>query len=574
MQKIITIRETQNPDILNDTNLHPILKRIYLKRNIKDKIEIDNQFKHLLHYQDLSDINIAVERLYIALEKKENILIVGDYDVDGATSTALLVKTLKNFGATNINFFVPDRFKYGYGLSKEIIFAVKDSFKPTLIITVDNGITSSMGVACANENNINVIITDHHLPGNTLPDAIAIINPNKPKDNFKSKNIAGVGVAFYLMLALRAKLRTQNWFNKNNIAEYSLLNVLDLVALGTVSDMVVLDHNNRILVHNGMRHIRANNCCFGIKALLDKKDISATKITDLTFIVAPRLNAAGRLEDMALGIYCLLADDLPTAKKLAQQLQKLNTQRRKLEEQMQKEAEHYLENYKFANDKLPLGLCLHNENWHQGIIGILASRIKEQTHSPVIAFANHDDEFIKGSARSIEKVHIRDVLAKIDAENPTLIEKFGGHAMAAGLTLRAKNYSSFNNLFIKEIKNILTSADLHETIITDGALNANELTSDLINILQGAGPWGNGFPEPIFCGNFYILDQRIIGQKHLKLTLEYQDKIFDAIYFKCDLKLWPNFRITEAQIAYIPDENEYLNQKKIQLIVKHIVPLI
>lgn len=555
---------------------HPLLARIYQARGVQSTTELELSLKELIPFHHLMDIDKAVVTLASALQKQQHIMIIGDFDADGATSTALAVSALKYFGAKNISYLVPNRFEYGYGLTPEIVNVAARS-KPDLIITVDNGISSVAGVALANQLGINVIITDHHLPGNELPAAAAIVNPNQKGDEFASKNLAGVGVIFYLMLALRAHLRSSNWFTQQNIPDPNMVQLLDLVALGTVADVVTLDKNNRILVKQGLERIRNNKMCLGIRALLEVGGRSAHNLlaTDLGFVVGPRLNAAGRLDDISLGIECLLTDDANKARAIAVQLDTLNRERQAIEETMQQQAQQILRQLHFK-DKISPGICLFDENWHQGVIGILAARIKEQFHRPVIAFARISDTELKGSARSIAGVHIRDVLAEIAVRHPELISKFGGHAMAAGLSLEQQNYAAFAQIFAEEVNRHVNSDELYGKIYSDGELTATELSLEIAEMLAAAGPWGQGFSQPIFDGIFSLVEQRIVGQNHLKmiLSLNNNEKIIDAIAFNVDLKNWPNHRCEKVQIAYRLDINEFRGRRNIQLLVEHLEPII
>jgi single-stranded-DNA-specific exonuclease len=553
-------------------NIHPVLQRVYSTRGIKADLELEHSFDHLLPYQLLLGIDAAVACLYQALEQDKKILIVGDFDADGATSTAVAIRALRSFGAKNIDFLVPNRFAFGYGLTPELVQVAHRDFNPALIVTVDNGIANHAGVIAAKELGMQVVITDHHLAAETLPPADAIVNPNQPLDTFPSKNIAGVGVIFYVMLALRRYLSERNWFIEKNIPEPNMSKLLDIVALGTVADVVALDHNNRILVQQGLRRIRAGHCVPGITALLELGARNQARLvsSDLGFVVAPRLNAAGRLDDMSLGIECLLTDDIVRARDIAQTLNQLNDERRLIEQDMQEQALALLQKLNVEQTILPNGLCLFDEDWHQGVIGILASRIKDRYHRPVIAFALSAEGELKGSARSISGVHIRDALANIAIQYPGLIEKFGGHAMAAGLTIRRDSFELFADAFATEITNQLKEQDLQYTLFSDGELESNDLTLDLAEIIRAAGPWGQAFPEPAFDGVFELIEQRLVGGKHLKMTLGKEDVILDAIAFNIDINLWPNYRTDCVKIVYRLDVNEFRNKRKIQLIVEHL----
>jgi len=555
--------------------LHPILQRIYRARGILSATELERGLNNLLPFHQLHGIEQAVEGLYQALLERQHILIIGDFDADGATSTAVAVTALNSLGAQKVSYLVPNRFAFGYGLSPEIVQEAA-KLQPDLIITVDNGISSHAGVAAANALGIKVIVTDHHLASHTLPEALAIVNPNKPNCPFASKALSGVGVIFYVMLALRAHLRTVNWFNLQQLAEPNMAELLDLVALGTVADVVPLDKNNRILVHQGLMRIRAGHARPGILALLQiaKRNPQQLIASDLGFAIGPRLNAAGRLDDMSLGIACLLAKSLEQALPLAQTLDELNNERRLIEADMQQQAFVELNKLKFNSEQLPLGLCLFDEQWHQGVIGILASRIKDKLHRPVIAFAPASEHELKGSARSVHGIHIRDVLDAIATQQPSLINKFGGHAMAAGLSLAKTNFAAFSQAFDQEIRKQVSEAELKGEIITDGELSEMELTLEVAELLREAGPWGQAFPEPLFEGEFEVIEQRLVGNKHLKLVLATTKmQLLDAIAFNIDTNHWPNHRTRKVLAIYRLDINEFNNRRNVQLVVEYLQPL-
>jgi len=574
MKKKIAHYSGQDITCFESLNLHPILARVYSHRNIHQVSQLDNSLSNLLLYHHLLNIEEAVAVIYQAIQAQEKILIIGDYDADGATSTALMMRVLRAFGARNISYLVPNRFDFGYGLTPTLVESIgKD--KPDLIITVDNGIASHEGVELANSFGINVVITDHHISPDELPKAAAIVNPNQKNDLFESKNLAGVGVAFYLLMALRAKLRAEHWFEKNNIEEPNLANHLDLVALGTVADIVTLDHNNRILVQQGLARIRSEKCCEGIRALIDisNRKLSSITAADLGFAIGPRLNAAGRLEDMSIGIECLLADDKVCARELAETLNRLNQERRVIENSMQLEAVSILEKIKFKQDqKLPTGVCLFNESWHQGVIGILASRVKDSINRPVIAFAVDSDNqnYLKGSARSVSGLPMCDVLSNISMNHPEIIIKFGGHAMAAGLTIAKNHFKTFLKVFDDEVKQILKQPLTEEIMLSDGKLTPEDFTLTLAEQIKFAGPWGEGFPEPLFDGEFVVVDQRLLGQKHLKLTLDLGSHLIDAIAFNIDPNEWPNFRYNKVRLAFSLDINEYRERKQLQLLAHYL----
>src|SRR3990167_1242274 len=536
MPKCIVRRANTTKKTTQLSSLPPLLQKIYLARKIESMNDIDRSLSALLPYQNLSNIEKAAARLADAIEKNQFILIIGDFDADGATSTAVAVAALKLFGATKVDFLVPNRFTFGYGLTPEIV-DVAATKSPDLIITVDNGISSIDGVARANHFNIDVIVTDHHLQGDQLPDAFAIVNPNQKNDLFESKNLAGVGVIFYVMLAVRAELILRNYFTKNNINKPNLANLLDLVALGTIADVVPLDKNNRVLVHQGLQRIRANKACPGIQALLKitNKDYINLIASDLGFSIGPRLNAAGRLDDMSLGIHCLLESNVEKALEKAEQLDQLNHERRAIENDMKNQAFQIVDQLDF-NKALPIGICLYDANWHQGVIGLVASRVKEKLNRPVIAFANAGHHIIKGSARSVYGVHIRDILDCIAKKYPDLLSKFGGHAMAAGLSIHQKDFQQFSIIFSDIISQHLTEDQLKQHIESDGVLNHADLTLENAHLLREAGPWGQHFPEPIFDGEFDIVNQRLVGGAHLKLVLKPIDGNYcvEAIAFQVD----------------------------------------
>jgi single-stranded-DNA-specific exonuclease len=572
----ITRRVVDPPLALGIAGLHPVLARVYAQRGIESTEQLERGLAHLLPLDQLKGIDQAATLLAEAVTAQQRILIIGDFDCDGATSSALAVRALHMLGATQVDYLVPNRFEYGYGLTPEIV-AVAAQRQPDLIVTVDNGISSIEGVAAANERNIRVLITDHHLPGRELPAAAAMVNPNQQGDTFPSKNLAGVGVIFYVMLALRARLREDHWFEQQALPEPNLATLLDLVALGTVADVVPLDHNNRILVAQGLARIRQGQCCSGISALLQtaKRRQQDLVAADLGFALGPRLNAAGRLEDMSLGIECLLTDDPDKAMALARQLDDLNIERRQIENEMKDEAMVTLDAMALEESTdLPVGLCLFEPHWHQGVIGILASRIKERLHRPVIVFAQSDEKTIKGSARSIPGLHIRDVLDAVAAHHPGLLTRFGGHAMAAGLTLDADQFERFSGAFDEEVRSLLGPDDLRREILSDGLLGGDELDLSLAETLRRAGPWGQGFPEPVFDGVFTVVNRRIVGERHLKLMLQPtgSDRNIDAIAFNTVDDAWP-VKVDQVELAYRLDVNDYNGRRTVQLLVEHIRPL-
>ncbi|MFY7698417.1 MAG: single-stranded-DNA-specific exonuclease RecJ [Legionella sp.] len=555
-------------------HLHPVLQRVYASRGIVNQSQLDKRVQTLLPFNQLTDIDKAVQRLELALQKNERLLIVGDFDADGATSTALAISALRVMGAKQVDFLVPNRFEFGYGLTPGLV-GVASKWQPNLIITVDNGISSIDGVAAAKQVGIDVLITDHHLPGLTLPDACAIVNPNQFNDKFLSKSIAGVGVIFYVMLALRRHLATRGWFIQQGIAEPNMAQFLDLVALGTVADVVSLDQNNRILVNQGLARMRQGLCRPGIRALIEVAGRRCEQLreSDLGFAIAPRLNAAGRLDDMSLGIDCLLASNFEQAKVLAQHLDDLNIERRKIETDMKEKAiailDKLFEQVNSGENQLPIGLCLVDKSWHQGVIGILAGRLKDKYHRPVIAFAMVNEQEMKGSARSIPGLNIRDVLATIDKDYPGLITKFGGHAMAAGLSLSVAAFEQFKQAFVNEVGKHIDLSQCSGEILSDGSLQQDEFTLELTSILHSAGPWGQQFSEPLFDNVFEVLDQRIVGQNHLKLTIVHEQggEPLDAIAFNIDTKLWPNHRARYIHAAFKLDMNHYRGRTTLQLLI-------
>ncbi len=556
------------------SSLHPVLQRVYCGRNITHVDQIGRELIGLLPPNKLKGIDRAAELLAKAVREQWRILIIGDFDADGATSSALAVSALKAFGANHVDYLVPNRFEFGYGLTPEIV-EVATSFSPDVIITVDNGISSVSGVAAAKEYGIKVLVTDHHLAGDSLPNADVIVNPNQPGCDFPSKNLAGVGVIFYVMTALRSLLRTENWFAENNLVEPNMASFLDLVALGTVADVVPLDENNRILVYQGLQRIKAGFARPGILALLEvgKRQRQRLVASDLGFAVGPRLNAAGRLDDMSLGINCLLTTDPFLAKEMASQLDELNQDRKNIEVGMQREAMAALKPLHLNEGQLPFGICMYDENWHQGVIGILASRIKDRYHRPVIAFADAGNGEIKGSARSIDGLHIRDVLDAVAVHHPGLLTKFGGHAMAAGMSLLKENFEQFRDAFDGEIRRLLTAEAFEPDIVTDGELSSADINAETAHTIREGGPWGQAFPEPLFDGVFLVLQQRLVAERHLKLVLaplNNKQAIIDAIQFNADLEIWPDSSIEMVRLAYRLDINEYRGEQNVQLMVEYI----
>lgn len=555
------------PEDLPNT-IPSVLKRIYAQRGVTSAQELEHNLKNLLPPSSLGGVKEASQYLIQAMRANKNILIVGDFDADGATSSALAVLALKKMGHAKVEYLVPNRFEFGYGLTPEIV-ALAKARNAALIVTVDNGISSISGVNAANEAGIPVIVTDHHLAAEHLPNALAIVNPNAPGNEFESKVAAGVGVIFYTMLALRAALREDGWFTEKGIAEPNLAELLDLVALGTVADVVPLDSNNRIMVAQGLARIRAGKCRPGITAILQVagRNPALAQANDMGFAVGPRLNAAGRLDDMSLGIECLLADSYEDALKIAHDLDALNRERRQIEDGMKQEAEKMLDSWSPEDTptELPWGLCLYKEDWHQGVIGILASRIKEKFHRPVIAFAPGDPGFVKGSARSIPGFHIRDALDEIAAKSPKLLSKFGGHAMAAGMTIAEEDFVEFSQRFDEVARKYLDESDLSLTLYSDGEVPAAEMNLDTAQALVHGGPWGQGFIEPMFDGEFFVLNSRVVGEKHWKLVLQQADgkQSVDAISFN-SVEDWPQVP-GQIRAAYRLDVNEWRGQCSLQL---------
>lgn len=567
--KTKTISHTHDHQL--PSQLHPIIQRIFLNRGVTQSNELERGLNALIPFHLLKGIEDAVALIHQAFVHRKRILIIGDFDADGATSSALAVQALKAMGAGSVQFLVPNRFEYGYGLTPEIVTVALNE-KPDLLITVDNGISSLEGVRFAKEQGLQVLVTDHHLPGHQLPDADAIVNPNQPGCEFPSKNLAGVGVIFYVMLALRSHLRQSNWFDPIQRPEPNLGELLDLVALGTYADVVPLDHNNRILVYQGLKRIQNGFCRPGILALLkiagrDPKTISAK---DLGFAIGPRLNAAGRLDDMALGIECLLSPSMDAAMEMAKLLDELNHERRSIEVSMKKEAFQFL--HHLDEHTLPTGICLFEEDWHQGVIGIVAGRVKDQFHRPTIAFAAVNEDELKGSARSIEGLHIRDVLDEIASQHPDILKKFGGHAMAAGLSLKRKDYARFAQIFDETVQSHLSAEHLKKQLLSDGVLETEHFNLPLAELIREHGPYGQAFPEPLFDGHFEIVSQRLLNGKHLKLSLKSGTRLLNAIAFHVDPTVWPNNRVARVYMAYRLEVNEYNHSRSLQLLVEHLEP--
>ena len=545
-----------------------LLDRVFSARGINDPSQLERGLVNLLSPADLPEIDIAAARLADAVEQNQKILIVGDFDADGATSVALCLLALRAMGATNVDFLVPNRFDYGYGLSPEIV-QLAATLAPNVIVTVDNGVASVDGVALANEMGIDVVVTDHHLPGDVLPDAHALVNPNVGDNAFASKSMAGVGVAYYLLSWVRQTLRQRDYFASRQIPEPNMAQYLDLVALGTVADVVPLDQNNRILVHQGLLRIRRGKTRPGIAALarVGKRDLSTLSASDMGFALGPRLNAAGRLQDMSVGIRCLVTDDPAEAGQLAAELDSLNQTRREIEQGMVADAEMILTQITPAPDEM--GIAVYHESFHQGVVGIVAGRLREKFHRPAIVFADASDasDELKGSARSIDGLNIRDVLDSIATRLPGMLPKFGGHAMAAGLSIKRVHLARFQKAFDKAVRAAVTQDMLDAVLLTDGSLKQEQLNLQTVATLADAGPWGNGFAEPLFAGEFKLVNQRVVGQDHLKLVLRLNDQLIDAIAFRQKpLGGQPE----HVNVVYKPALNDYAGQQTLQLMVEYI----
>lgn len=578
MNKKIVRRPAVNTEHL-PAHLPGMLKQIYASRGVGHSNELLLTAGQLHPAELMLGLEQACPIILAAIKQHQRIIVIGDFDADGATSTALMMEGLVLMGSVNHQFLVPNRFEYGYGLSPEIV-EIAHQQGAELIITVDNGISCHQGVEKAKQLGLTVIITDHHLPGAKLPPADAIINPNQGDCTFPSKAIAGVGVAFYLMIALRKYCRDQGWFQEKGLAEPNIAQLLDLVALGTVADVVALDANNRILVAQGLKRIRAGHTRPGIQALIEiaKRNQNTLVASDFGFALGPRINAAGRLDDMAFGINCLLAPDINSARVMAQELDDLNKTRREIEQGMQVEAERVLGTLITGESALdeqlvPSAIALFQHDWHQGVIGIVAGRIKEKFHRPTVVFASASEDNqleLKGSARSIPGLHIRDLLEHLHSQHPGLIIKFGGHAMAAGLSIKSENFAQFQQLFAKYAEQWLDEASLQATIISDGPLESSEYNLPFAQLLRDAGPWGQQFIEPTFDDEFIIIQQRLVGEKHLKLMVEKSGQCFDAIAFNVDLTQWPNNQTKKVHLAFRLDINEFRGKQNLQLMVEHI----
>ena len=561
----VVTRDAPDPKLLAAlSGFDPITARLFAARGVADPRQLDYALSRLAPISLLENVDAAVDLL--VAQRATRITVVGDFDVDGATSAALMLRCLREFGFEDVDYLVPNRFEFGYGLTPEIV-RIAAGNSPGLLVTVDNGISSLAGVEEANRLGIPVLVTDHHLPGNELPDAAVVVNPNLPGSRFPSRNLAGVGVAFYVLAALGRRLERAGLRGAARVPS----RYLDLVALGTVADVVPLDHNNRVLVDQGLRRIRAGQTVPGIEALLRQsgRQLARTVSADLGFVAGPRINAAGRLEDISIGIECLLTDDMSTAQHHAAILDQINGERREIESTMREQAFAYVDEMDARN--LPGCVCVYDEAWHQGVVGLVAARVRERCHRPSIAFARESDSLLKGSARSIPGVHVRDLLEAVHAVDPDLIVKFGGHAMAAGLTIAEANYDTFTRLVAEQLERLYPSADFSGAIVSDGVLPEQALNLDFARRLREAGPWGAGFPEPVWSGDFEVVEQRTVGEKHVKLRVRSAagGNTLDAIAFNQAGPAWRGF----VQLAYRLDVNEYRGFESAQLVVEQIAPV-
>ncbi len=566
-------RHAEISSALQTTALPEVLKRIYASRGITDPGELALNLDQLLPPARLKGVTDAAELLADAIEGEARVLIVGDFDADGATSCAMAVSVLQQMGLREVAYLVPNRFEFGYGLTPEIV-EMAAAQMPDLIVTVDNGISSVEGVLAARAMGISVLITDHHLPGNSLPAADVIVNPNQPDCRFPSKSLAGVGVMFYVLSAVRAALRQRGWFNAEGIEEPNLGDALDLVALGTVADVVPLDRNNRILVAAGLARIRSGRARPGIEALFEVagRDHQQASAADLGFIVGPRLNAAGRLDDMSIGIECLLAESSASARGFAEKLHQLNRERRDIEQSMQQDAMAQLESIDLEGDASLFAMTLYDPGWHQGVIGILASRIRERVHRPTLVFADADEGMLKGSGRSIAGLHLRDVLDQVATQHPGLLTKFGGHAMAAGLSLAKEDLDRFRRALNDAVADALGHIPPERTEESDGALAPGDFGLLLAEQLASGGPWGQHFPEPLFDGQFSVRSHRIVGEKHLKLTLDAEGTEIEGIAFNIEVSEWLAAPLQTLHALYRLNVNEYRGERRAQLIIQSFWP--
>lgn len=556
--------------------LHPVMQRVYAARGVSSVQQLQRDLRCLADVSRLQGVGHAAGLLADAVMEQQRVLVVGDFDADGATSVALFMRAMRAMGMRSVDYLVPNRFDFGYGLTPPIAEIAAERGAEVLV-TVDNGISSHAGVQTARELGMRVVITDHHLPGSSLPDADAIVNPNLPGDGFPSKALAGVGVIFYVLAAVRARLRAAGWFAAGVRDEPQLGMLLDLVALGTVADVVPLDANNRVLVEQGLRRIRAGQTCPGIRALLQVagRDPSRAVASDLGFAAGPRLNAAGRLEDISVGIQCLLTEDMNEAERLAAELDSLNRQRREIEQSMEQEALAGLEQTMEAlQGEVPAALCVHDTHWHQGVVGIVASRLKERFHRPAVVFAPDGDGLLKGSGRSIPAVHMRDALERVHSQNPGLIVRFGGHAAAAGLTLARDGLDHFRQAFQKVVRDWLEPHELEGELLTDGPLAPTELGMDLARQIREGGPWGQGFAEPCFDNRFQVQGSRVVGERHLKMNLRHVDggHTMEAIAFRAVDHGWTARMPEHIRAVYRLDINVWRGDQRLQLIVDHLEP--
>jgi single-stranded-DNA-specific exonuclease len=566
-------RQADISSALQHAALPEVLKRVYASRGIIDPSELALGLDQLLPPASLKGVADAAELLADAIEGEARVLIVGDFDADGATSCAMAVSVLQQMGLREVAYLVPNRFEFGYGLTPEIV-EMAAAQMPDLIVTVDNGISSVEGVSAAQALGISVLITDHHLPGDSLPAADVIVNPNQRDCRFPSKSLAGVGVMFYVLSAVRAALRNRGWFSAKGIKEPNLGDALDLVALGTVADVVPLDRNNRILVAAGLARIRSGRARPGIEALFEVagRDYRQASASDLGFIVGPRLNAAGRLDDMSIGIECLLAESSASARGFAEKLHQLNRERRDIEQSMQQDALAQMESIDLENDGSLFAMTLYDPAWHQGVIGILASRIRERVHRPTLVFADAEEGMLKGSGRSIVGLHLRDVLDQVATRHPGLLTKFGGHAMAAGLSLARGDLDRFRQALNDAVADSLGHTPPERTEDSDGALAPGDFGLLLAEQLASGGPWGQHFPEPLFDGQFSVRSHRIVGEKHLKLTLDANGTEIEGIAFNIDVSEWLAAPLETIHALYRLDVNEYRGERRAQLVIQSFWP--
>ena len=569
----VSRRHADISSALQNAALPEVLKRVYAGRGITDPGELALGLDQLLPPTSLKGVADAAELLADAIEGEARVLIVGDFDADGATSCAMAVSVLQQMGLREVAYLVPNRFEFGYGLTPEIV-EMAAAQMPDLIVTVDNGISSVEGVSAAQAMGISVLITDHHLPGDSLPTADVIVNPNQPGCQFPSKSLAGVGVMFYVLSAVRAALRERGWFNAESMEEPNLADSLDLVALGTVADVVPLDRNNRILVAAGLARIRSGRARPGIEALFEVagRDHRQATASDLGFIVGPRLNAAGRLDDMSIGIECLLAESSASARGFAEKLHQLNRERRDIEQSMQQDALAQLESIDLEGDASLFAMTLYDPAWHQGVIGILASRIRERVHRPTLVFADAEEGMLKGSGRSIPGLHLRDVLDQVATCHPGLLTKFGGHAMAAGLSLARDDLDRFKQALNDTVAEALGHIAPERTAESDGALAAGDFGLLLAEQLASGGPWGQHFPEPLFDGQFFVRSHRIVGEKHLKLTVDADGTEIEGIAFNIDVPQWLATPLKAFHALYRLDVNEYRGERRPQLVIESFWP--